>query len=1192
MSSNRLLDMLKSATTSIPPTTSSSSQGSFDQQPEPSTSSSGGAETSVQSGGSPREPSPSPPPPSLQAVSLSELFASMTTTKSTSSAPSPQPLKSPQGPLSPRSDQKAKLLGMLNSISPTPAVQKQDGSGGSGAAQSSSDDTEKTRPPMGPSAAAEDILRGSDGIGSQTRPSTIGQPVIHHPSGTDPTDDAPSGSETPVSGHAAPPAVTSPSSKARSLEPVSAGPLKKAMFEFVSPFSAFEPPPKPPPVKQADKVETGPSNGSVSPKPPSAKPEAGKATPALASLAEPPRVRQASGVASSGSSKDLGLPYLLGKVVAKGVEGKGPERLGKDGINIDLSQSNLDSLVNSPEAIQIIPTTIMRSENVSYHKGRDVGLTSTWLAYTMSKGRARLIDYNSAARLVLQLPPRHTNGPVLDLAVTSTLVAMIGVDHSVTVFQVPKNWTKDDPPTQMILHMTQKGADDEADTASIGALFRVEWVERGKSEPLLAVGGPNGVIVFDPMSYRDRDLVTLADVSSEHKRLSTEGRLVGFCLNASHQAIGLLSDSSTFTLYNVSNLNRVWNRKLPSKTNAEAPSSVQFCESNILVGRSNNTSFDLVQITVDLAVLTTISFAAKSPSPPHLHFGQAVYDASHTILWIAPFSRGSLFGFKYNLKGVHPAKANDLPAAFDMFAEYPLEPVLSLVIGPSRSTEDQTEMFFATPNGFNQVQIPKMTTDALTSASEQRAETIPALSVPPPAQPKSTPSQASKRAAKGNTVQTPVKQSPALSAAAVFADTKDTSLSGTEASTDKEKGKGSTQDSGSSDEIAKALKRTENTLQSSFKQLIANQVGPISSRLDSLATGGLADEISAKVEKQLKASVTAAVQQEVKKTVLPALNTMIQSELRSAVTSTIPPALSTALQGMPRDLERTLAPAFQRIVSSVVQTSIDRAVQDALTNSLLPTMDAANARLAEQLQSDFKSEMVQIRKDFSPPLAEPQPSHEPLLRALAASVAELQQQVSALSAQVSRGASQRHGPPEPSNAPLGPAPIIQYQPQNSYQSHPSAPPLAPSAQQPAPQLQQTPAQLEDAFLSALGAQNTGSTIQLVNEYWPRTEQILPTPPGKSPLSQAVLLTLFHRAAVAVSEVSPYDAPFSRLAQWLRRVAQLLEPRNPETASFYPRVLPVVQGIINNTIGMISQRFPGDVENVRLLRSILEVVGGR
>ena len=54
--------------------------------------------------------------------------------------------------------------------------------------------------------------------------------------------------------------------------------------------------------------------------------------------------------------------------------------MSKQGVTIDLSQANLDSLVNAPEAAQIIPTTILRTDNVGFYKGRSVGITSDWLA--------------------------------------------------------------------------------------------------------------------------------------------------------------------------------------------------------------------------------------------------------------------------------------------------------------------------------------------------------------------------------------------------------------------------------------------------------------------------------------------------------------------------------------------------------------------------------------------------------------------------------------------------------------------------------------------------------------------------------------------------------------------------------------------------------------------------------------------
>ena len=185
---------------------------------------------------------------------------------------------------------------------------------------------------------------------------------------------------------------------------------------------------------------------------------------------------------------------------------------------------------------------------------------------------------------------------------------------------------------------------------------------------------------------------------------------MSFNLNHTHQAIGLLSSDSVFTLYNVLTLNRVWHRQLPTAAPSTVPSSVQFCESSILVGRANNTHFDLVQITVDIAVLSSIRFIAPSPSPAHLHFAQAVYDPAHAILWVTPFARGSLYGFRYALKGQPPIKRT-VPGSpetlgFDKVAEFPLEPVLSFVVALKRAEED-VEIFFATPSGFSQASINK-----------------------------------------------------------------------------------------------------------------------------------------------------------------------------------------------------------------------------------------------------------------------------------------------------------------------------------------------------------------------------------------------------------------------------------------------------------------------------------------------------
>jgi hypothetical protein len=210
----------------------------------------------------------------------------------------------------------------------------------------------------------------------------------------------------------------------------------------------------------------------------------------------------------------------------------------------------------------------------------------------------------------------------------------------------------------------------------------------------------------------------------------------------------------------------------------------------LLVGRKNNTIYDLIQITVDLAVLSTIKFVAPPPSPVPLHFSQAVYDPSRRTLWVSSFARGSVFGFRYALSGSPPIKVAERPngvVAFDKIGEYPLnESILSLALSTSSpSGEEDLELFFATPTGFNHATIDKAACEALSSAPatttvQSAAAPVPvstAAAAPPPAVPsptvqpkKESPAPAAKKqeqsakraAAPKAQARTPVKGSPVV----------------------------------------------------------------------------------------------------------------------------------------------------------------------------------------------------------------------------------------------------------------------------------------------------------------------------------------------------------------------------------------------------------------------------------------------
>jgi hypothetical protein len=157
------------------------------------------------------------------------------------------------------------------------------------------------------------------------------------------------------------------------------------------------------------------------------------------------------------------------------------------------------------------------------------------------------------------------------------------------------------------------------------------------------------------------------------------------------------------SLYSLATRSRVWHKPV-ADSSAGKPSSLQFCESNILVGRNNNKTYELVQLHPNHAILSTIELIAPSPNPANLHYSQAIYDSANSILWMAAFARGSLFGFRYSLKGQPPVRdASVSPvSAFDEMIEMPLDSIVSMVscAGPAGP-----EIFYATPQGFTKATI-------------------------------------------------------------------------------------------------------------------------------------------------------------------------------------------------------------------------------------------------------------------------------------------------------------------------------------------------------------------------------------------------------------------------------------------------------------------------------------------------------
>lgn len=207
---------------------------------------------------------------------------------------------------------------------------------------------------------------------------------------------------------------------------------------------------------------------------------------------------------------------------------------------------------------------------------------------------------------------------------------------------------------------------------------------------------------------------------------------------------------------------------------------------------------------------------------------------------------------------------------------------------------------------------------------------------------------------------------------------------------------------------------------------------------------------------------------------VPAASASISQEIRAVAPQAIQAALTQSLATLSKDIERSLATTIPRTVTSSIQPALERTLQETFKQTVIPALASSSDRLADHIIQEFKSEMVQIRKDSHPPPAPADNSH--ILQSLVETVASLQKKVEQLSSTPA---------PAPVAAPI--APVM------------AGPPVG--------------LDVEEAFTQALAIQGPAAIFQLVNDFWGIGEYILPSSlDRKSPLSQAIILTLLHRVS--------------------------------------------------------------------------------
>jgi len=369
--------------------------------------------------------------------------------------------------------------------------------------------------------------------------------------------------------------------------------------------------------------------------------------------------------------------------------------------------------------------------------------------------------------------------------------------------------------------------------------------------------------------------------------------LLAFAINHTKSALALLTENQ-ISLWNPKSRTCVWAKPIATDYPSLTPSSIQFCEINVIIGRNRDTIFELVQLGSGYGVLSTIELVAPEPSPVEQHYSHALYDPIHGIFWVAAHARGSLLGFRYTLQNSKPISNGKEPpkrgsiVAFDKVIEIPMDPMVSFIIKPR---SDGLVVFYATSDGYSKVSINEKIFDDFAPIKSKASTPIqtPAV-VPQQAHTKGPNGNAEKKDTKATqksktgkptpTVPAPAPAPPAPAAPAAPApeveEKPDIREVASSAETNHVEVPKASAPAGADisvllkqvclpfNLITMLIDQTEDRLANRIKQNIETQMSS-APKGEQVNGAAIAADVSAKIGSQIKAAVTEALQQELQK---------------------------------------------------------------------------------------------------------------------------------------------------------------------------------------------------------------------------------------------------------------------------------------------------------------------------------------
>ncbi|KIO26110.1 hypothetical protein M407DRAFT_243825 [Tulasnella calospora MUT 4182] len=313
-------------------------------------------------------------------------------------------------------------------------------------------------------------------------------------------------------------------------------------------------------------------------------------------------------------------------------------------ISVDVT-SPLASTLAAPDIVSITPIALLKLEP-TYTRGTTIGVAN-FIAYSMSRGRIRLIGRQTGERALLKLPatfPAHAQ--VQDMVISGTKLACVSTDGGLVVWDIPED-IEDDAASvsRIILHVPPP--------LDAPGFKVVKW--HPKQSNLLAVASEQDIFLLNiEEAYQafGSEGVSQDELGKVATVFSIPSPLVSITFDVPQIALASISVDSTITLWSIQDKLPFWSGRIHGEG---VPSSIDFLEGGLVVGRNQGNIIQLLPV-MSTTVLSTIKFSLGSNNGgnaskaavenPELMFGHLCYDPASRILWVASSARNSLFAVK------------------------------------------------------------------------------------------------------------------------------------------------------------------------------------------------------------------------------------------------------------------------------------------------------------------------------------------------------------------------------------------------------------------------------------------------------------------------------------------------------------------------------------------------------------------